>query len=236
MKSQGWKIYRLWSTDWFRDRDKSLQGILKAIELAQKSPTEAFVQAAPTREIVDEQSSQADKPEDFAETPEPIPAMKKKYAAGKPYQKFSVERKRNSKVLMNKARYPELADVVAGIIEAESPIHQDLIVERLKKVYGVSKAGANIHKNVVHAAKVAAGRYGYKGRSRFMYKNDSRPDRFRVSPPCEGCLLSHIAPKKLKTQFFIPWKIILVLPENKLPKLFWKFSDWAGPHGTNGND
>ena len=198
LKSQGWKIYRLWSTDWFRDREKALQGILNAIELAQNSPAEESVQATPTAEVNQETNSQTDKPEDFIEIQEPTSAVKKKYSAGKLYQKFSVERKRNSKVLMNKARYPELADVIAGIIEVESPIHQDLIVERLKEVYGVSKAGANIHKNAVSAAKVAAGRYGYKSRSKFIYKNDSHTDRFRLSSAGEERDLSHIAPEEIE--------------------------------------
>lgn len=193
LKSQGWKIYRLWSTDWFRDREKAIQGILNAIKLAQKAPAEESVQGTPQRTI-----NPVDEPEKITEPDEPFPTVRKKYAAGISYQKFSVGRTKNSKVLLNKSHVPELADVIASIIEVESPIHQDMVIERLKEVYGVSRAGANIHKNAVAAARLAAGRYGLKSGSKFLYKSGLRPGRFRVPIDGEERELSHIAPEEIE--------------------------------------
>jgi very-short-patch-repair endonuclease len=31
LESHGWKIYRIWSTDWFRSRDKEVQRLFKFI-------------------------------------------------------------------------------------------------------------------------------------------------------------------------------------------------------------
>lgn len=198
LMSQGWKIYRLWSTDWFRDREKALQGILNAINLAQKFPSEQSVQAVPMAEKYVEQNEQINKSIGYSEAQATIIAAKKKYVTGKDYQKFSVERKKNSKVLLNKLRNYELADVIANIVQVESPIHQDLLIERLKEVYGVSRAGANIHKNSISAARLAVNRHGLKISSKFIYKNNLRPNGFRVPSPGTERELSHIATEEIE--------------------------------------
>jgi hypothetical protein len=88
--------------------------------------------------------------------------------------------------------------MVASIVSIESPIHQDTIIERLKEVYGVSRAGANIQKNVGAATRLATRRYEFKISSKFIYENDLRPDRFRLPTEDLERELLQISPEEIE--------------------------------------
>jgi very-short-patch-repair endonuclease len=195
LKSQGWKIYRLWSTDWFRDREKTLQGILDAIEIAKKFPSQESMQAI-AKEKID--YSKDDEQDILSKTIATKPLIKKKFNPGQPYQKYLVYRKRDSRILLNKANEAKLALAIDDIVKQESPIHLDVLTDRLKEYFGVSKAGNNIRLNVANALKTAKDYYNYKSDHLFIYKNTSRPSGFRL--PSIGAMrdLSHIAPEEIE--------------------------------------
>ena len=188
LESQGWKIYRLWSTDWFRDREKALKTMLDAIEMAKTEAPSKSVQAVP---IQREQ-------EQLFNATEAIMAVKKKYAPGKPYQKYLIPRKRDSKELLNKSFIYALSDVIADIVQTESPIHQDVLTERLKEAYGVSRAGTNIQDNITKSTRAAIDKFGLISRSGFIYKNEARPSYFRLPTDKIERQLRHIAPEEIE--------------------------------------
>src|SRR5207249_10204562 len=47
LRKQGWRLYRVWSTDWFRDREAALARLLRAIEQAREAGAEDSVLAPP---------------------------------------------------------------------------------------------------------------------------------------------------------------------------------------------
>jgi len=61
LRSLGWRIHRIWSTDWFRRRDDALQRLLAAIEHARTVTTPAALAATPAtpgvRRAADEQAN-----------------------------------------------------------------------------------------------------------------------------------------------------------------------------------
>jgi very-short-patch-repair endonuclease len=40
LESKGWKIHRIWSTDWFRNRNSEIQRLLRAVQQAEALPAE----------------------------------------------------------------------------------------------------------------------------------------------------------------------------------------------------
>jgi hypothetical protein len=44
-----------------------------------------------------------------------------------------------------------LAEAVTSVVQVEGPIHEDLLIERLKELHGVERAGSNIQANIRQA-------------------------------------------------------------------------------------
>lgn len=194
LQSQGWKIYRVWSTDWFRDREEALKGILSAFELAKKAPVKDSVQAT----TLYPQETQFKSPND-AIAENPSSQRERLFKAGIPYRKCILFGKKNmTKELLNINRASQLSGVIGKIVEVESPIHTDIIIERLKEIYGVSRAGANIQKNVQRAINIGTQWRNLINKGNFLYKNGNEITEFRV--PSQGVIrgINQIAPGEIK--------------------------------------
>jgi len=152
LRGQGWRLYRIWSTDWFRDRETAIAGVLRALERALETPLEASVQAPPessgpikeSQPPDDESSKGTDPP------PERVPS---RFPRGEPYQMYRGVGHRG--ILLNHNRVRELAQQVVEIVNFEGPIHTELLAERLKEINSVARAGHNIQDNVNRATEIA---------------------------------------------------------------------------------
>lgn len=161
LREQGWRLYRLWSTNWFRDREAALAGALRAIEQAQQEPLEESVPAtaAPPPPPSSAGEGAPDKQFDSARSREedratPPAAASAQYPVGEPYAKYRGPGER--RLLLHRDRAAQLATQVARIVAHEGPIHVDLLIERLKEINDVGRAGANIQANIEWAIKLAA--------------------------------------------------------------------------------
>ena len=197
LESQGWKIYRVWSTDWFRDREKTLEDILSGLEIAKRASSRESVQAIPINQ--DANNSESSWTDDSVKE-KPSSVRGRKYKSGIPYKKYSLpnNRKKNPRELLNKNCTVQLAEVIASIVQYESPIQIDIIIERLKEIYGVSRAGANIQKNVTHAIERCTRWSNLIKRARFIYRNADKIDDFRI--PAQEVVrgLDQIAPEEIE--------------------------------------
>lgn len=196
LQSQGWKIYRVWSTDWFRDGDKELKAMLSWLESVKRCPVDESVQAEPMRK---DQSEDEGGTFDFKDNNVP-PKRDTKYKPGFPYQKFALttNRTKNSKELMDSDRVGQLEEIISTIVKSESPVHIDVILERLKEVYGVSRAGANIQRNVDYAIKRSIQWSNLIKRGKFMYKNNNKVSGFRIKSIDLFRSLSLIPPEEIE--------------------------------------
>ena len=197
LQSQGWKIYRVWSTDWFRDSEEALKGILSGLETAKRSSSEESVQVTP---IIDDANNIRDLSNDVLALKKSPSIHKRKYKPGIPYQKYTLSnnRKKNPKELMSMNCTPQLAEVIANIVKCESPIQTDIIIERLKEVYGVSRAGPNIKRNVDYAIRCSIRWSNLLRRGKFIYKNENKINNFRI--PAQEVVrgLNQIAPEEIE--------------------------------------
>jgi len=149
LRTQGWRIHRIWSTDWWRDPARSIDSVLRSLEQAQQTPPEQSVAAPalPTR----------------VETARPINGTPRSLAIGAPMRFPSVPYSRfrarglssNRAVLIEEANVRTLSQVIAAIVTAEAPIHQDLVEQRLKEIHDVARIGANIKSNLTRALALA---------------------------------------------------------------------------------
>lgn len=196
LQSQGWKIYRVWSTDWFRDSNKELKALLSWLESVKRCPVDESVQAEPIKK---------DQTEDDGNITETInnnniPKRDRKHKPGIPYQKyiFSTNRTKNPEELMDSDRVGQLEEIITTIVNTESPVHIDIILERLKEVYGVSRAGANIQRNVAQAIRMSTQWSALIKKGKFMYKNNNKVGGFRIKSPDLFRGLSLIPPEEIE--------------------------------------
>ena len=140
LRDLGWRFYRIWSTDWFRDRERAIEAAVKAIERAQQAPPERSViappvPAAPVRPTVS------------------APAVARRYAPGEPYRRYRQTGARS--LLLDAGRRGDLATQIVNIVTVEGPIHGELLEDRLKELNDVARIGDNVAANIQNAVQVA---------------------------------------------------------------------------------
>ena len=177
LESMGWRIHRVWSTEWFHDQTRALDRILSSLSLAEARPIEESVQGVPPSPdppVSACRSSAA--PMERSDPPSP----ERRYPPGKPYRKFVATADRD--LLIQPRNAQRLADLVARVVEAEGPIHEDLLAERLKDICGVDRAGSNVQSNVGEAVHVAVGRRQIERRRQrnFLWVANAQLSAFRI--------------------------------------------------------
>ena len=195
LREQGWRLYRVWSTEWFRDRETALTRLLRAVEHAGEGPLEDSVPAPPVPPVKPT-GARDDTPGAAVRPPAPdAAAVERRYGSGEPYRKFRGSGRRE--VLLDRKVAGELVDQVARVVEAEGPIHLGVLLERLKEVNGVDRAGANVQRNVERAIAVAISRHRVERSSEFVRRPGIESPVFRL--PGDGVQRSvgEIAPEEI---------------------------------------
>jgi len=175
LESMGWRIHRIWSTEWFHDRDRAIERVLCSLSLAESRPVEESVQGVPPSSSGSEFQPTAQRVPDL----DP-PAPKRRYQPGSRYGNFVGTADRN--LLIQPRLSNELAALVIRVVEAEGPIHEDFLAERLKDICGVERAGSNVQSNLGEAIHIAARRKQIERRRQrnFLWKKDAQLSTFRV--------------------------------------------------------
>lgn len=123
LEDRGWRIHRIWSTDWFGHRDRETERLRTALD----SPPAA---------------------EDPLPVPEPDPVPVHEEVLTVPpirpakYQPADLS-------AFRVPYHPEAAPsayvpAIQAIVQAESPIHRDLLLDRLKAVAGIARMGSQV--------------------------------------------------------------------------------------------
>lgn len=180
LREQGWRLYRIWSTDWFRDRDKALAGVLRAIERVRQTSLDESVPAPPPSSTAPPGASTTHDGVSQAERTDTRPApISRRYKPGEPYQKHRETGNRD--LLLEREQVSRLANQVMRVVDFEGPIHKDLLTERLKEINNVARAGPNVQANVDRAIQIAV-RAGRLTRTHgdFLTRQGSSLSTFRI--------------------------------------------------------
>jgi very-short-patch-repair endonuclease len=109
LEGLGWRIHRIWSTDWFNNPETELRKVLQALQTAQIS-TPPFSLNAPS-------FSPPAEPNDKATPMQPVGAL-----SATPYELASVT-VRLGQVAMHEVDRSQLAALLASVVAIESPVH-----------------------------------------------------------------------------------------------------------------
>ena len=191
LQRMGWRIHRLWSTEWFHDRDQAIESILRSVEQARSTPLGRPVYAPPPV-FNSPQGSSTTRPWS-SETIE----IKRRYSPGISYMVFQSARKLNREYLMDAAYQSLLVDTITSLVKVEGPIHQHFLIERLKDVHAVARAGSNVQSNIDCALRSAVHSHKISKMSFFYCTPEGHLECFRLATDSVRRPIEYIAPSEL---------------------------------------
>ncbi len=176
LQRMGWRIHRVWSTEWFHDRERAIGNILTSVEQAQSAPVTQPVYAPPA-----DPSPVPPNPKPLVGS-QPAPEIPRRYKAGIPYSVYQPSRQLNREHLLDASHSGTLSRTIAEVVKAEGPIHRDMVIERLKEIHGVAKAGSNVQANIERALRAGerSRTIARDPRSSFYYEPGHQLESFRL--------------------------------------------------------
>lgn len=139
LESKGWRLHRIWSTDWFNRPDAEFRKLLTAIDRAKTAHLSDVEAEREARETAVEIEREAAAREDLISTPyqeADIPALA-------PHAEPHV------------VPVGLMAGYVAEVIGVEHPVHTDEIAKRVARAWGAQRTGTRIRAAVERALSVA---------------------------------------------------------------------------------
>ena len=125
------------------------------------------------------------------------PRIVRRYRPGQPYRRYREPGARD--LLLDSDRVQRLAEQVARVVEAEGPVHTDLLVERLKEINGVARAGANVQANIDRAVATAMRRGRIERVTRdFVKAPGTRLETFRTAGDGVDRPLAQVSPEEIE--------------------------------------
>ncbi|MFJ1581869.1 DUF3320 domain-containing protein [Streptomyces sp. NPDC088197] len=144
----GWTLHRIWGTDWYRDRTAAEQRLRKAVESAVAAePRQALAEPPPVPPQVTAEPTPAEQRVPVDTAPD------RPWSA--PYEVCALEVTPRYELHTAEAR-PVLRRLLTRVIETEGPIHEDLLVQRAREIWGVGRAGVRIRENIHQVVRALA--------------------------------------------------------------------------------
>nr|WP_315820390.1 DUF3320 domain-containing protein [Paraflavitalea speifideiaquila] len=171
LETIGWRIYRVWSTDWFRDPDRELKRLAAAIEQAKEGQhiDDAIEEEEPVEPIVLERE----------ELPEPAMDIPDYEFAKVPADIAAQEIHLHS--------VPKLSIWIEEIVKVESPVHFDEVARRMIEAAGIARIGSRIRDSLQQAVKYAEANKWIRVSEDFLWHREmkipSLRDRSNLPPP-----------------------------------------------------
>lgn len=183
LEGRGWDIHRIWSTDWFKDRNGQ---IVRILELVERSRTDAKRETDLQREQANSARAQAeDEARQFLEELDAIDISAVFDRSGpngyvrpvaEEYDFARIEIGNHFGSLLY-ATNQQLAKVLLTIVEVEGPIHIKDVCTRAAGVWG-QKAGKNISQKILNVLNIVEQARHIKFEGEFVAMSDA-PIRVR---------------------------------------------------------
>ncbi|MAW61397.1 MAG: DNA helicase [Planctomycetes bacterium] len=196
LEGLGWKLLRIWSTDWWVDPagsveklDQDLRRLLEG-EHASSEPLEDEAMGEGERAISEDAQLAARAGSEVS----PAGAHESEKAEDErphttPYVAAQVEIDTGA-VELGLANPRSIVDAIVHVVEVESPIHEDDLIRRITLASGLQRAGSRVQQTVLDAARLACQRGEVEKRGDFYWKPGEQ-----LAVPRDR---SHFAPQEKK--------------------------------------
>jgi very-short-patch-repair endonuclease len=159
LENLGWKLLRVWSTDWWTHRVKALEDLHQALNSILEAERQVCVGESvndfvpvETATIDRLQAPPPERQQPFGFTT--VETLPEKGDTNYEVASLDMERFSPEPDLFYAAEYaPRLAEMIDFVIEHEGPIHEEVLVRRIARFHGFKRSGPQIHDIVLALAK-----------------------------------------------------------------------------------
>ncbi len=171
LEGLGWRIHRIWSTDWFKRQSHELRKAAEAIEAA-KVHVPSSPEFSPEKHPTD--SDEGGEVPEANPTPivQPAPEPQENSPTEK-YQLAELPISTNGLDLYAVSPFV-MASWIRDIVEIESPVHLNEVARRIATAVGVGRVGSRIQDTVKTAARQAARSDSVEIKGKFLYWTEQR--------------------------------------------------------------
>lgn len=155
LENMGWKIYRIWSTDWIKDPRTEGEALISAINDAIANYGGAS-----------SDGSSGDFTDDEPDADDFVSVDKKEVTVAErvnPYGFAPANTTDISSLPRNASGYVDIADCITAYVNNEFPMHYELLCQRLAPLYGNEKATVKVRREVDYGLNRLRGKVVRKG-------------------------------------------------------------------------
>jgi very-short-patch-repair endonuclease len=194
LRDRGWRIHRIWSTDWFHRQGEQLQKVVGAIDKA-RLEMEGDEESETSN---DNDSARISIPETDIERAEPAQGLNGEASAPwvSPYVEAVLDVP--SATPIHETRLSVLAGIVATVVEIEGPIHREEVAKRITSLWGQARMGNRIAEAVFRAIETSVNSGVIRADLEFLTHSQ------RATDPVPVRCRSTVASQNLKRPEMIP--------------------------------
>ena len=183
LENIGWKIYKVWSTEWYRNPDRELQRLIDAIE---KAKEQTSMDDQVEEDLDDEVVSVIREEREIVSVLLPVYEQ-----AVLPAEVAAQE--------LHLVSFGKLAGWINQVVAVEGPVHFDEMARRLADAAGVSKVGSRIKYTITAATEYAIGQKLLTKKNDFLWlpsmENPVIRDRSKLVASAKK--LAYISPEEM---------------------------------------
>jgi very-short-patch-repair endonuclease len=162
LEARGWTIHRVWSTDWFKDRDGQIERLMSLVEEDRiRAREEASTEREARERLAREVAARA--AEDAERTKQEVTEIRATALDAEPYERprpgpYVLTPGEGTYATSNffAATLGDLVKMIVLVVETESPVHQLDVLTRVAGMWGL-RLGSRIQARILHACDSAEG-------------------------------------------------------------------------------
>ena len=201
LEGLGWRLHRVWSTDYFanpeREVDKVEQAILRATSVSAQDAN-----APPTAARDGEDDN--DPPPPAAESEPRPPEIERENAPTETDDRAALYETASPRIALgwyelHEVPYTYLIDAIEEIVRAESPIHQEEVARRIAAAVNIGRLGSRIRNTINREITASVRRGRVKKRGDFLWDPEMETPtvRNRDVLPAQRKKIELIAPEEI---------------------------------------
>jgi very-short-patch-repair endonuclease len=194
LQRMGWRIYRVWSTEWFHNPELVIEKICNSVQMALQTQPTHPVAAPPIPCSTVRQGLGAN-----VGTP-PAPPAPRQYKAGVPYSSYKTSPLLDPEHVLRDSFTEALSSTVVKIVDMEGPIHREILLKRIKEAHGILKLGRKMRRHIERALAygILRSEIACDPSSQFFNVPGRELTSFRVPENADARPVEYIAPAEIE--------------------------------------
>lgn len=207
LEGLGWQIYRIWSTDWYRNRTETKDRLLRALEEAKLR--------APSKKTESVKANHVPPPEIETTSFDNVISDGALDSLAPEYDACTVLCISTHESI-HQTDPNELANAIEDVVKIEGPVHVDEVVRRIRTLWGVKRAGARIQNAIEMGINIAKSRQTIVNYGDFLWNQGQRMEKARRRIKDPSPQLDLICKEEIKVAIRMVLEHQFASPQNDL--------------------